>query len=61
MRKFQDHSNGQGDSRDQEEHGPLHELPKNQPFSWNYWESTEVKNLFLPSDMDESVKDALDQ
>ena len=60
MRYFQDHSNGQGDSRDQEEHGPLHELSENKPFSWNYWESMVVKNLFLLSDTDEQVKDAVD-
>ena len=34
----------------------------NHSLSWNYWESTEAKRLFLlDSDTDKSVKDALDQ
>jgi hypothetical protein len=44
--------------------GPLHERPKNQPLFCNYWESTEAKRLFFSGDLDElegPVLDALDK
>lgn len=45
--------------------GPLHERPKNQPLFCNYWESTEAKRLLLSAqdldEQEEAVLDALDK
>jgi hypothetical protein len=45
--------------------GPLHERPKNQPLFCNYWESTEAKRLFFSAQdldkLEEPVLDALDK